>query len=77
MKRWDQRTYVSRYISYAKRVAAETETEETAWYPQEKDKMKQTMPKSRSKKGKEEKKNKINHQWVATGSPMGLPLVYS
>ena len=43
-------------LSYAKRVAAETETDETAWYPQEKDRMKQTMSKSKSKKGKEEKK---------------------
>ena len=44
-------------------MAAETETDETAWYPQEKDRMKQTMSKSKSKKGKEEKKNKINqHQ---------------
>ena len=40
MKKWDQSTYVSKYISYAKRVAAETENEETAEYPQEKDRMK-------------------------------------
>ena len=45
-------------ISYAKRVAAETETEEIAQCPQEKDRMKQTISKSKSKKGKEEKKNK-------------------
>ena len=58
IKRWDQRTYVSRYISYAKRVATETETEETAQYPQEKDRMKQTKSKPISKKEKEEKKKK-------------------
>ena len=40
MKKWDQSTYVSKYISYAKRIAAETENEETAEYPQEKDRMK-------------------------------------
>ena len=39
-------------MSYAKRVAAETETEETAQYPQEKDRMKQAMSKSKSKKGR-------------------------
>ena len=48
-KRWDQRTYVSRYISFAKRVAAETETEETA-YHKKKTGWKQTMSKSKSKK---------------------------
>ena len=44
-------------IKYAKRVAAETETEETAEYPQAKEnyKMKQTMFKAKSKKGGEEK----------------------
>ena len=34
------RTYQDTYISHAKRVAAETEIEETASYPQEKDPMK-------------------------------------
>ena len=53
------RTYQDTYISYATRVAAETETEETAYeYPQEKDRMQQTMSKSKSKKGKDEKKKK-------------------
>ena len=59
------RTYVpvSRYISYAKRVAAETETEKTAGYPQEKDRMKQTMSKPKSKKGRKRRKNKTSqHQ---------------
>ena len=44
-------------ISYAKRVAAETDTEETAWYPQEKDRMKNKRCPNRNRKreGREEK----------------------
>ena len=49
-------------MSYAKRVAAETETEETAQYPQEKDRTKQTMSKSKSKKGRQEKRRKKKRQ---------------
>ena len=44
---------------YAKRVAAETETEETA-YPQEKDRMKQTTSKSKTKKGRKRRKTYHN-----------------
>ena len=63
IKRWDQLTYVPRYISYVKRVAAEAETEEKTYYPQEKDRMKQTMSKSKSKKGRKRSKSQINqHQ---------------
>ena len=41
---------------YAKRVAAETETEETPLYPQEKDRKKQTMSKSKSETGMKKRK---------------------
>ena len=47
------------YHTYAKRVATETKPEETAQYPHEKDRMKQTTSKSKAKKGKE-KRRKIN-----------------
>ena len=46
------------HTSYAQRVAAETETEETAKYPQEKDRMKQAMSKSTPKKGRKRIKTK-------------------
>ena len=45
-------------ISYAKRVAAETETEETALYPQEKDRMKKTCLKSNQRKARKRMKKK-------------------
>ena len=50
------RTYQDTYLSYAKRVAAETETEETAHYPQEKDRLKTNDVRIEIEKGKEEKK---------------------
>ena len=46
--------YTYQDMAYAKRVAAETGTEETAQYPQEKDRMKQVLSKSKSKKRKRE-----------------------
>ena len=55
------RTYQSRYIQYAKRVAAETETEETAVQcPQENDRMKQCPNRNRKnrKRGKKRWKTK-------------------
>ena len=41
---------------YAKRVAAETETEEAAWHPQERDRVKTNTVQIDIEKGKEEKK---------------------
>ena len=64
--------YVSRYISYAKRVAAETGTEETAQYPQEKKTgWNKRCPKSKSKKGKEKKKHKRIKQLRGLGAADG------
>ena len=45
-------------LVYAKRVAAETETEEIALYPQEKDRMNTNDVQIEIEKGKEEKKDK-------------------
>ena len=46
----------SKYISYAKRIAAETENEETAEYPQEKDRMKTNDVQIEIDKGKKRRK---------------------
>ena len=59
--RRDQRTYVSRYISYAKRVAAETDRGDSI-VPTRKRQDETHDVEIESKKGKEEKKNKINQQ---------------
>ena len=55
---YQDNTYHILVYEYAKRVAAETETEETAQSPQENTGRKQTLSKSKSKKGRKEKKNK-------------------
>ena len=46
------------YTSYAKRVAAETETEETALFRKEKDRMKTNDVQIEIEKGKKEKKER-------------------
>ena len=52
----DQRIY-NIYISYSKQVAAETKTEETAYYPQQEG-VKQAMSKSKSRKGRKRGKKR-------------------